>query len=106
MVKWFLVLAMILLLAVSHTKAETGKEDSKCLQGTWEIVAAEWDGEEASNLLTKNNLRKVTVKGDKINVWLEGYMGAKDTDEGGWRIRLFASKTPKQFEFHQFEKSV
>jgi hypothetical protein len=65
------MIASGLLLATDQPKDKVTKEDMKRLQGTWEIVAAVHDdGKEASNLITKNNLRRVIIRGDTVKVQL------------------------------------
>jgi len=94
-----LMVGTALLLGNGCRTDELANEDVKALQGKWEIVAAENDGKEASNLLTENNLRRVIIKGDRVNVRLQDKDVDIDTDEGEWTFRLFPSKKPKQFEF-------
>jgi uncharacterized protein (TIGR03067 family) len=93
-----LMVASGLFLATDQPNDETAKEDMKRLQGTWEIVAgAHSEGKEPSNLLTKNNLRWVIIKGDTVKVQLR--FDEVTIDEGEWRFKLYPSRKPKQFEF-------
>ncbi len=92
------VVAVGLLLAADKPKDDAGKEDLEKLQGSWQAVEGERNGEKAP----EDQIKKVTAtfKGDKVTV------KRGDTTESEQTVTLDPTKNPKTIDVTPDSKGI
>ncbi len=78
------------LTAADDKKSDAAKEELKKLEGTWQLVSAEQDGEKMPQEQVKK--MKLVVKGDKVTVYADDKAVSERT------FKVDPSKKPKELD--------
>jgi uncharacterized protein (TIGR03067 family) len=92
--------------SADEPKGSVGKKELDKFQGTWELVADEWNGLTVLESSLQNEVETLAIRGERFTItWHEGHSRTKkpfsyvDEEQSGGTFKLDPTREPKEIDF-------